>query len=60
MQVSGRGQAGEDSLAVVRDGAGFAVHEVLGADDLAAEGFADGLVAEADAEDGRRCRPCGG
>ena len=46
------GQAGEDALAVVRDGAGFAVHEVLGADDLAAEGLADGLVAEADAEDG--------
>jgi hypothetical protein len=28
------------------------VHELLGAHDLAAEGLADALVAEADAEDG--------
>ena len=34
------------------DLAGFAVHELAGADDVAAEGCADGLMAEADAEDG--------
>jgi len=38
-------------LAVVVDLAGLAVHQRLGADDLAAEGPADRLVAEADAED---------
>ena len=47
-----RGQRFEDALAVVGDGAGFAVHELMGTNDLAAEGFADGLVAETDAEDG--------
>ena len=44
--------AGEDGPAVVLDLAGLAVHELGGADDVAAEGCADGLVAEADAEDG--------
>ncbi len=48
----GRRQAGEDALAVVFDGTGFAVHELGGADDLATEGCSDGLMAEADAEDG--------
>ena len=42
----------EDGAVVVLDGGGFAVHELRGADDLCAEGRADGLVAEADAEDG--------
>ena len=54
--IAGAGERGgqivEDALAVVIDGAGFAVHEMGGADDLAAEGLADGLVAETDAEDG--------
>ena len=52
-------QAGEDALAVVVDRAGLAVHQGLGADHLAAKGLADGLVAQADAEDrqvGRRGR----
>ena len=40
----------EDAAAVVLDQAGFAVHEAGGADDVAAEDGADGLVAEADAE----------
>ena len=35
------------------DRAGFAVHQVAGADDLAAEGLADGLMAEADSQDRR-------
>ena len=48
----GAGDSGEDGLAVVRDAAGFAVHELRGADDVASEGCADGLVAEADSEDG--------
>ena len=34
------------------DERGFAVHEAVGADDLAAEDFAEALVAEADAEEG--------
>jgi len=48
----GRFQALEDALAVMIDRAGLAVHQVRGADHLAAEGLADGLMAEADAEDG--------
>jgi hypothetical protein len=52
VQVIGGGDAGEDGLAVVGDLAGLAVHQLGGADDVAAEGRADGLVAEADAEDG--------
>jgi hypothetical protein len=48
----GRRESGENGFAVVLDGAGFAVHEVSGADDLASEGCADGLVTEADAEQG--------
>ena len=37
---------------LVEDGRSFAVHEAAGADDMAAEIVADGLVAEADAEEG--------
>ena len=48
----GAGEAGEDILAGVEDGGGFAVHEAGGADDFAAEDLADALVAEADSEDG--------
>jgi hypothetical protein len=48
----GRRESGEDGFAVVLDGAGFAVHEVPGADDLASEGCANGLVPEADAQQG--------
>ena len=45
-------EVAEDGAVVVLDGLGLAVHELRRADDLAAEGCADGLVAEADAEDG--------
>ena len=48
-----RGQAGEDALAVVLDRAGLAVHELLRAHHVATEGLADGLMAQADAKDGR-------
>ena len=39
------GKALKDGLIVVHDWAGLAVHEVRGADDASAEGFADGLMA---------------
>ena len=48
----GTGQAGEDILAGVQDGRGFAVHEARGADDVATVNLTDALVAEAHAEDG--------
>ena len=48
----GGGEVCEDSLAVVQDGGGFAVHEAAGADDLSAKDVADALVPEADAEEG--------
>ena len=48
----GIGQIAENIFAVVMDFAGFAVEELGGADDFAAEGRADGLMTEADAEDG--------
>ena len=41
----GSGEAAEDGAAVVGDLAGLAVHESVGADDLASEGGADGLVS---------------
>ncbi len=44
-------QALEQALAGMMDRAGLAVHEGLGADDVAAEGLAHGLVPEADAQD---------
>jgi hypothetical protein len=47
----GRGQAPEHALARVLDRRGLAVHQGLGADHLAAEGLAHGLMAQADAED---------
>jgi hypothetical protein len=50
------GQAGEDALALVMHRRGLAVHQLLGMHDLAAEGRADALVAEADAEQGASCR----
>ena len=46
-------QPAEDSLAVVEDGRGLSVHQPTGPHHLAAERLADGLVAEAHAEDGR-------
>ena len=48
-----RGQAAEDALALVVDGAELAVHDLAGAHHPAAEGLADRLVAEADAEQRR-------
>jgi hypothetical protein len=47
----GHGQALKDGSVVVHDGAGFAVHKIGCANYVAAEGFADGLVSEADSED---------
>ena len=44
-------QPGEHALAVVVDRRRLAVHDPRGAHDLAAEGLADGLVAQADAQD---------
>src|SRR5262245_18044966 len=44
-------QAREDAPVVVVDGRGLAVHDARGADDLAPEGGADRLMAEADTED---------
>lgn len=43
----------EDRLAIVFDKAGLAVHQFWRADDVAAEGCADGLVAEANAQNWR-------
>ena len=48
----GAGEAGEDILAGVEDGRGFAVHEAGGADDFATENLTDALVTETDSEDG--------
>jgi len=47
----GAGQAGEHALPPVVDLGGLAVHDMPSADDVAAEGLADALVAQADAED---------
>jgi len=48
--IAGAGERGvqpfEDAFAIMFDAAGFAVHQVAGAHDLAAEGFADGLMAK--------------
>src|SRR5713101_2359732 len=51
-----RRQAAEDGLAIVLNLAGFAVHQVLRAHHLAAEGCADRLVSEADSEHGHFAR----
>jgi hypothetical protein len=52
--IAGRGhrrrQAAKDGLAIVLNLTGFAVHQVLRANHLAAEGCADRLVSEADSE----------
>ena len=48
----GAGETGEDILAGVQDGRGFAVHEARGADDVASVNLPDALMAEAHAEDG--------
>ncbi|CAM5196901.1 hypothetical protein CDEN61S_02711 [Castellaniella denitrificans] len=48
----GRRQSREDVGAPVRDGRDLAVHEFAGAHDASAVGRADGLVAQADAQDG--------
>src|SRR6516165_9918517 len=45
--------AGEECATVVDDFAGLAVHELRSAHDVAAERRADGLVSQADAEDGQ-------
>ncbi len=47
----GAGQAGEYALPPVVDLGGLTVHDVPGADDVSAEGLADALVAQADAQD---------
>src|ERR1017187_9111003 len=47
------GQAGKDTLAVVLDRACLAMHQALCAHHLASKGFTDGLVAQANAENGR-------
>jgi hypothetical protein len=52
----GVGEVAEDTLAVMIDRAGFAVEEFGGADDLRTEGRADGLMAQADAENGQLAR----
>ena len=52
-----RRQPGEDSAAVVLDARCFAVHDTLGTDDASTVRFADGLMTEADAEDGNRASP---
>ncbi len=46
------GESAEEVFAVMGDGGGLAVHEAVGPDDVSSEVLADGLVAEADAEDG--------
>ena len=46
-----RRQVGEDVRPGMRDAHGLAVHDLLGADDVAAVGGADGLVAQAHAQD---------
>src|ERR1019366_2131640 len=51
-----RRQSEEDGLAVVLNLTGLAVHQVLRANHLAAEGSADRLVSEADAEYGHLAR----
>jgi hypothetical protein len=48
--LEGRGQAAEHALSLVVHGAHLAVHDLAGAHHLAAEGLADGLVAEAHAQ----------
>jgi len=49
-------EAGEDASAIVVDRRNFPVHDPGVADDLAAEGMADALMPEADAEDRYRRR----
>ena len=48
----GHGKALKHGFIVVHDWARLAMHEVRGADDASAEGFADGLMSEADSEYG--------
>ena len=52
-----RRQAGEHAGSVVADLRRLAVHDAIGADDVAAVRFADRLMAEADAEDRDRASP---
>ena len=56
----GHGKTLKDSLVVVHDRAGFAVHEMGGANHAAAKGFADRLVSQADAEYRHSSRRSGG
>ena len=53
MAWNGEGRPREDAPALVADGAELAVHDLAGAHHAAAEGLADRLVAEADAEERR-------
>ncbi len=46
------GKAGENTFASMENRGCFAMHEVFCADDFTSKNLADGLVAEADAEDG--------
>ena len=52
MAVKGDGNAGEELAAIVMDARRLPVHRLARAHDLGAVRGADGLVAEADAEDG--------
>ncbi len=47
----GAGKALEDAFIIVRDRAGFAVHQMRGAYYISAEGCADGLMSKAHAQD---------
>ena len=46
------GESGEDAAVVVEDRRGFAVHEAIGTDNIAAVNLTNRLMAEADTEDG--------
>ena len=46
----GEAMFAEDGLAVVLHGTGLAVHEVGGANDVAAESRADGLMSQTDTQ----------
>ena len=49
--TKGLGSPLKDRLSVIKDMRGLPVHDPLRPDDLAAEGIADGLVAQTDAHD---------
>jgi len=45
-------QAAEDAAVLVMDGGGLAVHHLAGMHDAPAKGLADGLMSQADTQDG--------